>query len=57
MKLVVCIIHDNYSKLVEEVLNFKGYRMTELATSGNFSRMEDDFFVVDHTGNVNSKMK
>ncbi|WP_100371831.1 cyclic-di-AMP receptor [Bacillus sp. FJAT-45037] len=45
MKLLVCIIDDFYSAQVERDLREKGYRMTELASSGGFLKRGNTTFL------------
>ncbi|MDQ0208250.1 cyclic-di-AMP receptor [Alkalicoccobacillus murimartini] len=45
MKLLVCILDDFYKDQVEKELREKGYRMTELASSGGFLRRGSTTFL------------
>lgn len=45
MKLLVCIIDNFYADEIEKVLKEKGYRMTELASSGGFLRKGSTTFL------------
>ena len=45
MKLVVCIIDNVYADEVEVQLRKKGYRMTELASSGGFWKKGNTTFL------------
>lgn len=45
MKLMVCVVHDRYADTMEERLKEKGYRMTELASSGGFLRRGNTTFL------------
>ncbi|ADU29268.1 cyclic-di-AMP receptor [Evansella cellulosilytica] len=45
MKLMVCVVHDRYADDMEEKLKEKGYRMTELASSGGFLRKGSTTFL------------
>ncbi|WP_026690837.1 cyclic-di-AMP receptor [Alteribacter aurantiacus] len=46
MKLVVCIVHNRYSDAMEKGLKDKGYRMTELASSGGFLKKGNTTFLL-----------
>ena len=45
MKLLVCILDNFYKDQVEKELREKGYRMTELASSGGFLRKGSTTFL------------
>lgn len=45
MKLLVCIIEDFYTDYVEKDLREKGYRMTELSSSGGFLKKGSTTFL------------
>ncbi|MDV2685896.1 cyclic-di-AMP receptor [Alkalihalophilus lindianensis] len=45
MKLLVCIIDDFYASEVERDLREKGYRMTELASTGGFLKKGNTTFL------------
>ncbi|WP_078552179.1 cyclic-di-AMP receptor [Bacillus alkalicellulosilyticus] len=45
MKLMVCIVNNYYADNVEKQLRKKGYRMTELASTGGFMRKGNTTFL------------
>ncbi|MDQ0258034.1 uncharacterized protein YaaQ [Evansella vedderi] len=45
MKLMICVVHDRYADALEDRLKKKGYRMTELASSGGFLRKGNTTFL------------
>lgn len=45
MKLMVCVVHDRFADALEQQLKDKGYRMTELASSGGFLRKGNTTFL------------
>ncbi|PYZ97043.1 transcriptional regulator [Alteribacter lacisalsi] len=45
MKLVICVVHNRYSDALEKGLKDKGYRMTELASSGGFLKKGSTTFL------------
>ncbi|TMW70518.1 cyclic-di-AMP receptor [Alteribacter natronophilus] len=45
MKLVICVVHNRYSDALEKGLKKKGYRMTELASSGGFLKKGSTTFL------------
>ncbi|WP_088103129.1 cyclic-di-AMP receptor [Halalkalibacter urbisdiaboli] len=45
MKMLVCIIDNFYADHVEKDLREKGYRMTELASSGGFLKKGNTTFL------------
>jgi uncharacterized protein YaaQ len=45
MKLLICIIDNFYADEVEKQLRDKGYRMTELASSGGFMKKGNTTFL------------
>lgn len=45
MKMLVCIIDNFYADEVEKELRDKGYRMTELASSGSFFKKGNTTFL------------
>ncbi|WP_100406418.1 cyclic-di-AMP receptor [Bacillus solitudinis] len=45
MKMLVCIIDNFYADYVERNLREKGYRMTELASSGGFLKRGNTTFL------------
>ncbi|WP_017728938.1 cyclic-di-AMP receptor [Halalkalibacterium ligniniphilum] len=61
MKLLVCIIDDFYTYEVEKQLREKGYRMTELASSGGFLRKGNTTFLFgleeQDAGNIKKALK
>ncbi|MBU9719847.1 MULTISPECIES: cyclic-di-AMP receptor [Bacillaceae] len=46
MKLMICVIHDRYADEIEQGLKSKGYRMTELASSGGFLKKGNTTFLL-----------
>ncbi|KMK74925.1 cyclic-di-AMP receptor [Alkalihalobacillus pseudalcaliphilus] len=46
MKLFICIVEHMYTDEVEKSLREKGYRMTELASSGGFLRKGNTTFLI-----------
>ncbi|UTR09066.1 cyclic-di-AMP receptor [Evansella sp. LMS18] len=45
MKLMICVAHNRYADELEERLKDKGYRMTELASSGGFLKKGNTTFL------------
>ncbi|MFA9559208.1 cyclic-di-AMP receptor [Evansella sp. AB-rgal1] len=45
MKLMVCVVNNRYADKMEEELKAKGYRMTELASSGGFLKKGNTTFL------------
>ncbi|MBU9710202.1 cyclic-di-AMP receptor [Evansella tamaricis] len=46
MKLMICVVHNRYADEMEQGLKSKGYRMTELASSGGFLRKGNTTFLL-----------
>ncbi|KGA97679.1 hypothetical protein AJ85_06080 [Alkalihalobacillus alcalophilus ATCC 27647 = CGMCC 1.3604] len=57
MKLLICIIDDFYADEVEKSLKEKGYRMTELASSGGFLRKGNTTFLIGLEEKDHSELK
>ncbi|SFF01705.1 cyclic-di-AMP receptor [Alteribacillus iranensis] len=45
MKLMVCIVNDFYTPEIENRMEEKGYRMTELSSTGGFLRRGNTTFL------------
>ncbi|MFB5664205.1 cyclic-di-AMP receptor [Alteribacillus sp. HJP-4] len=45
MKLMVCIVNDYYTAEIERGMKKKGYKMTELASSGGFLKKGNTTFL------------
>ncbi|MDE5414882.1 cyclic-di-AMP receptor [Alkalihalobacillus sp. MEB203] len=45
MKLMICIMENYYANEVEKQLKYKGFRMTELASTGGFLRKGSTTFL------------
>ncbi|SFP56463.1 cyclic-di-AMP receptor [Salibacterium halotolerans] len=45
MKLMICIVNDYYTSQIEKEMNNKGYRMTELSSSGGFIKKGSTTFL------------
>ncbi|UCZ54130.1 cyclic-di-AMP receptor [Bacillus shivajii] len=45
MKLMICVVHNRYANEMEGDLKEKGYRMTELASSGGFLKKGNSTFL------------
>ncbi|MDG5786282.1 cyclic-di-AMP receptor [Evansella sp. AB-P1] len=61
MKLMVCVVHNRYAEKMEEQLKGKGYRMTELASSGGFLKKGNTTFLFglenEDVGTLKEEMK
>ncbi|RSL31610.1 transcriptional regulator [Salibacterium salarium] len=45
MKLMVCVVNNFYTAEIEKEMNKKGYRMTELSSSGGFLKRGSTTFL------------
>ncbi|MFB4165979.1 cyclic-di-AMP receptor [Alteribacillus sp. JSM 102045] len=45
VKLMVCIVNDLYTAELEKQMQYKGYRMTELSSSGEFLKKGNTTFL------------
>ncbi|RSL32570.1 transcriptional regulator [Salibacterium salarium] len=45
MKLMICIVNNFYTPEIEKEMNKKGYRMTELSSSGGFLKRGSTTFL------------
>ncbi|SFM02859.1 cyclic-di-AMP receptor [Salibacterium qingdaonense] len=45
MKLMICIVNNYYTSHIEKQMNKKGYRMTELSSSGGFIKKGSTTFL------------
>ncbi|SDY34940.1 Uncharacterized protein YaaQ [Evansella caseinilytica] len=45
MKLMICVVNNRYANEMERQLKKKGYRMTELASSGGFMKKGNTTFL------------
>lgn len=46
MKLLVAVVHNHYRQAMEKGLGEKGYRMTELSSTGSFRRRGNTTFLI-----------
>ncbi|AOM83627.1 cyclic-di-AMP receptor [Salisediminibacterium beveridgei] len=46
MKLLIAVVHNHYRQAMEKGLGEKGYRMTELSSTGSFRRRGNTTFLI-----------
>lgn len=46
MKLLIAVVHNHYRQAMEKALGEKGYRMTEMSSTGSFRRRGNTTFLI-----------
>lgn len=61
MKIMICVVHDQYSNPMQKELSSLGYRLTKLSSSGGFLKKGNTTFLIgakeEHMDDLLEKMK